>query len=182
MEDLSLHILDIAENCLRAQATLVEILINEDTERSRMEIIIKDNGRGMDPETLKKAKDPFFTTRKTRRFGLGFSLFEESAKMTEGEFEIRSEPGKGTEVTAAFNTNHIDMKPLKNMAETIVTLIQGYPDADFFYRHAKDGKEIVLDTVELKKELEGIPLQTPEVIAGIKKSLTREEESLARMT
>jgi anti-sigma regulatory factor (Ser/Thr protein kinase) len=181
MEDLSLHILDIAENSLRAGASRLEIHIHEDPERAILEVLIRDNGRGMDAVTLTRVRDPFYTTRTTRKVGLGISLFEQAAQATGGHVTISSTPGKGTDIRATFHTDHIDMKPLGDLTTTIITLLMGYPDVDLYYRHSKDGGEdVLLDTNELKKDLDGIPLNTPEVMAEIKKSLAREEKNLSK--
>jgi hypothetical protein len=153
MEDLSLHILDIAENATAAGAELVEIIIAQDIERDRLQIVIRDNGRGMDHEMLEKAGDPFFTTRTTRRVGLGLSLLQQATREAGGEFFITSKPGEGTEVRATFQTSHIDRKPLGDMGSTLVSLILGNPDVDFVYASNFDGEETTLDTRMIKAEL-----------------------------
>ncbi len=153
MEDLSLHILDIAENATDAGAKLVEIIIAQDIERDRLQIVIRDNGRGMDHEMLEKAGDPFFTTRTTRRVGLGLSLLQQATREAGGEFFITSKPGEGTEVRATFQASHIDRKPLGDMGSTLVSLILGNPDVDFVYASNLDGEETTLDTRMIKAEL-----------------------------
>ncbi|MCK4356222.1 sensor histidine kinase, partial [Candidatus Bipolaricaulota bacterium] len=127
MEDLSLHILDIMENSVDAQARRIEVRIDEDPDRDLLTLEIIDDGKGMDAETLEKAMNPFFSTRKTRRFGLGLSMISESAKATGGELTVESSPGKGTRVRATFLRNHIDMKPLGDIPQTLLTLIAGRP-------------------------------------------------------
>jgi len=113
MQDLSLHILDIIENSINAGAKRVEIMINEDLEKDILSIEIKDNGEGIDRETLEKVLDPFYTTRTTRRVGLGLSLLSQSAKEAEGDISIKSEKGVGTAVHAYFKHSHIDRRPLE---------------------------------------------------------------------
>ena len=167
MKELSLHILDIAENSVKAKASKIEITVSEDTKNNLLTIGIKDNGCGMSEEFLKTVKDPFSTTRTTRRVGMGLSLFEAAAQQCGGGLDIKSKEGEGTEVYVTFALNHIDRAPLGDMAGTIETLIGGSPDIDFIYRHKKDGAEFVLDTEEIRETLAGVPLDTPEVILWI---------------
>lgn len=155
MEDLSLHILDIVENSTRAGATLVKINIAEDTEKNLFQIIIRDNGSGMDREMVKKARDPFVTTRTTRRVGLGLSMLEQAAQETGGDLSITSEPGLGTEVRATFMASHIDRKPLGDMGSSMISLIAGNPDVDFIYESDLGGEKTALDTRMIKEELDG---------------------------
>jgi hypothetical protein len=165
MEDLSLHILDIAENATAAGAKLVEIIIEQDTGGDRLQILIRDDGRGMDREMLEKAGDPFFTTRTTRRVGLGLSLLKQAAREAGGDFFISSKPGQGTEVRATFQASHIDRKPLGDMGATLVSLIVGNPDVDFVYGSNFDGEETTLDTRMIKAELgDTTPLTDPAVL------------------
>ncbi len=180
MRDLSLHILDVAENGIAAGASLIQITIEEDPAADRLTIALEDNGRGMEPELLAKALDPFVTTRTTRRVGLGLSLFQQSARMAGGDLSIDSTPGVGTKVLAFMSYAHIDRRPMGNMAETLVTLIQGNPDVDFVYTHRKGGREFHFDTRELRVELEEVPINQPEVVALIQENLTSGLNELAR--
>ena len=153
MKELSLNILDVAENSVKAKASLIEILLNENG--NSLTLVIRDNGLGMTKEILKGVTDPFYTTRTTRKVGLGIPLLKMSAEMTGGSFmidsvsEVDDEVNHGTTVTAVFNTDHIDFTPLGDIVATVVTLIQGHPDYDFLFRHYKNGFEILLDTREL---------------------------------
>ena len=167
MKELSLHILDIAENSVKAGASVIEIAVSEDGKKNLLQIEIKDNGSGMSKEFLKSVKDPFKTTRTTRRVGMGLSLFEAAAEQCGGGLEISSEEGVGTDVFVTFTLNHIDRAPLGDMAGTMQTLIGGSPDIDFIYRYEKNGKTFVLNTVQMRDALGGIPLDTPEVILWI---------------
>ena len=167
MKELSLHILDIAENSIKAKASLVEITVCEDIKKNLLTIEIKDNGCGMSDEFLKRVKDPFSTTRTTRRVGMGLSLFEAAAEQCDGSLKISSTEGIGTDVVVTFVLNHIDRAPLGDMAGTMQTLIGGSPDIDFLYRYTKDGKDFVLDTAKIRKELGDVPLDTPEVVLWI---------------
>jgi predicted metal-dependent phosphoesterase TrpH/anti-sigma regulatory factor (Ser/Thr protein kinase) len=149
MEDLSLHILDIVENSIAASAGRIEIRINEDSANDLLTIEIVDDGRGMDSETLKKAIDPFFTTRTTRRVGLGLSFLAQSAQESDGTFDIESKPGKGTKVKATFVMSHPDCKPMGDIAQTIKTLVLGHPEIDFLYEHKRDDSTYRFDTREV---------------------------------
>jgi len=178
MEDLSLHILDVAENGIGAGADLIEISVEEDLKRDRLTIVIRDNGRGMEKEFLERVLDPFVTTRTTRKVGLGLSLLQQSAEEAGGRLTIDSTPGEGTTVKAFMSHSHIDRKPMGDMADTVVTLIEGNPNIDFIYAHRKDGKEYGLDTREIRSELEEIPLNNPEVIRLIRGDLAEGLEEL----
>ena len=165
MQEISLNILDVAQNSISAKATLVSIFV--DTVGKMMTIIIEDNGCGMTDEQVKSVTDPFYTTRKTRSVGLGVPLFKMAAEMSGGEFEIKSEVGKGTTVKAVFDTSNVDCMPLGNVNATISSLIQLNPDIDFRYRRSVDSREFELDTRQLREILSGVPLNTPEVTVFI---------------
>jgi hypothetical protein len=177
LRELSLHILDIAENGITAGAGCIQILVNEARKEDLLTIVIEDNGRGMPVEKLKSPADPFITTRTTRRVGLGLSLLEAAARRCDGKLEIESEAGRGTRVVATFGYNHIDRAPLGDMAATITTLIMGNPQIDFVYTHIIDTKEFVLDTRELKASPQDNSLTDPVLIhhltQSIRKSLNR---------
>ena len=153
MEDLSLHILDIVENSIIAKASTIEIKVVEDIEKDLLTIEIRDNGQGMDEETVKKALDPFFTTRTTRKVGLGLSLLSQAARESGGNIEIESQAGGGTRVKATFGYSHIDRKPVGNMEATLTTLIVGNPEVDFIYEHKKGELEYRLDTKEVRARI-----------------------------
>lgn len=171
MQDLSLHILDVAENGVRAGADLIKITIEENRSADRLTITIEDNGRGMAPEFLAQVLDPFVTTRTTRKVGLGLSLFRQAAREAQGDLTVDSTPGQGTKVSVFMNHDHIDRKPMGNMVDTVITLIEGSPAVDFVYTHNKDGKEYTLDTREIRTELEEIPINNPQVIGLIRDNI-----------
>jgi len=176
MQDLSLHILDIVENSTAADATLVEVTILQDRERDLLEITVRDNGRGMDEEMVKRVRDPFVTTRTTRRVGLGISLLEQASREAEGSFDIRSAPGRGTTVNATFRLTHIDRKPLGDMGATMVSLIMGNPDVDFLYVDNLGGEETIIDTREIKEQLEGLSIAEPAVLQLIRSTMEGSRE------
>lgn len=173
MLDLSLHILDIAENSINAGADKILIKIKEDTNGNAMTIEVRDNGKGMDKETLMNASDPFFSTKKVRgNIGLGIPLLKQMAEECGGKVDIETAEGKGTSITASFKHGHIDRKPLGDISSTIATLIYCHPAIDFRYEHDRDGDIYSLDTEELREELEDVPLNSQEVIKYIKNSIS----------
>jgi len=167
MKELSLHILDIAKNSVKAKATLIEIIVDEDTNKNLLTIEIKDNGCGMSKEFLRTVKDPFSTTRTTRKVGMGISLFEAAAVQCGGKLDITSEVGVGTTLTTTFELDSIDRAPLGDMAGTMVTLISGSPSIDFMYKHTKDNNEFILDTREVRQILGEVSLDMPDVLMWI---------------
>ena len=171
MQDLSLHILDIVENSINAGATRVVLRVVEDRTEDVLTIEISDNGKGMSKEMVDKVMDPFVTTRTTRKVGLGLSLFAQAARDCNGEAKIESEPGKGTRLRGTFQLSHIDLKPWGSMVSTLITLIVGNPDIDFFYHHQKGAFEYTLDTKVIKKELGEVPISNPEVIKLLRRDL-----------
>lgn len=179
MKEISLNILDIAENSVKAGASLTEITVNETDDT--LTLTISDDGCGMTAETLKAVTDPFYTTRTTRRVGMGLPLLKMEAEQTGGTFGISSKAlseypeDHGTEVLAVFNKKHIDYTPLGDVASSIVTLIQGHPDTDFLFTHTCGSKSVTLDTRELRGVLEGVPLNSYEVLCWINNFLKEEE-------
>ncbi len=167
MRELSLHILDIAQNSISAKATLINIEIEENTAKNLLAISVTDNGIGMDKEFLEKVTDPFITTRKTRKVGLGISLFKAAAERCGGNFFINSKVGKGTKIIATFKRDHIDRAPLGNIPDTLTTLIIANEQIDYIYRHLFNDKEFILDTREIRKILGEVPLSNIKVIDWI---------------
>lgn len=151
MKDLSLHILDIVENSIRAQATRVEISVVEDEQRDVLELVIKDNGKGMEQEMTSRVAQPFFTTKPGRRIGMGLALLAQATKEANGELEISSMPGGGTRIKATFRYSHPDRKPLGDIPATLETLIAGNPNVDFIYEYRKGLEVTRLDTREVVK-------------------------------
>lgn len=167
MKELSLNVLDIAQNSVAAGAGLIIIETVEDTASDLLTITVSDNGKGMSAEQLKRAVDPFYTTRTTRKVGLGLPLFKMAAEMAGGTFQIHSEEGVGTTITATFSLSHVDRMPIGDMEGTVTALIQMNPALDFVYRRGRNGKEFTLDTRVIKQTLEGVPINTPEVMTWI---------------
>ena len=181
MKELSLNILDIAENSVKARATLTEISVIE--VDNRLIITIKDDGCGMDEETVRMVIDPFYTTRKTRSVGLGIPLLKLACEQTGGSLSISSSKGKedhGTTISAVFFKDHIDFTPLGDVISSITTLIQGHPDTDFLFRHNIEDSEVRLDTRELRDVLEDVPLDTYEVILWIRDNLKEQYDEIKK--
>jgi len=171
MNELSLHILDIVQNSIKANSTLVKIIINEDHQNDLYTISIIDNGYGMDSKTLSEVADPFFTTRTTRKVGMGVSLFKMACEMADGFFSIESEVNVGTKVCSTFKNSHIDRAPLGDIEDTISILILNDKNIDIYYEHVVNGKKFVFDTVEIKQVLDGIPFTNYDVIMWIKSNI-----------
>ena len=181
MKELSLNILDIAENSVKAGASLTRLLLDE--ADTALTLTVADDGCGMDGETVRRVTDPFYTTRTTRSVGLGLPLLKLEAEMTGGSMTVESRDAAnfpddhGTTVTAVFRTDHIDCPPLGDVIATVTTLIQGHPDTDFLFRHTRQGKDAVeLDTRELRQVLEDVPLDSYEVLQWIEGFLTEAYE------
>lgn len=167
MTELSLNVLDIAQNSIKAKASLVEITVQKDLPAARMRICIRDNGCGMTGEQVARVIDPFYTTRTTRKVGLGVPFFKMSAEMTGGSFSIHSEPGVGTVIEAEYCTDSIDMLPLGDMAATMTSMISVNPEIDFTYTYGVNGAGFTMDTREIRTVLEGLPVNSGEVLAFI---------------
>ena len=167
MRELSLNVMDVAQNSVRAQASLVKITVSESDRDDYLNISIEDNGCGMTEEQVQQVIDPFFTTRTTRKVGLGVPLFKLSAEQTGGSFDISSKVGVGTVTTARYIKSSVDMTPLGDINSTVKLLIQCNPDIDFVFEHSTDIGEFTLDTRELREVLEGVSLDTPDVLQWI---------------
>ena len=174
MDELSLYVLDITMNSVRAGATEITVELVENGEW--LTFTVSDNGCGMTEEQVKKLSDPFFTTRKTRKVGLGIPFLKMLAEMTGGGVEITSvhesvSADHGTTTRAVFGKNHIDFIPIGDMVETVKTLIQGSPDINFTYRHKTESGEVTLSCAEMKEVLGDIPLNEPEILTWIGENL-----------
>lgn len=179
MTEISLNVLDVAENSIRAEASLVEISVAADTKADLLTIMIKDDGRGMSEEQIAHVEDPFFTTRTTRKVGLGIPFFKQAAESTGGQFHIVSTLGEGTTVTATFTLSHIDRMPLGDINSTIYTLITFNQQTDFLYTYSLDDRSFSLDTREFKEILGDVPFDTPEVSSYIKEYLNENKNEVS---
>jgi len=178
MKELSLHILDLAENGIAAKASLIRVLVDERPAENAITIEIEDNGKGIPLIMLDRITDPFVTTRTTRRVGMGLSLFKAASERCGGHFEIKSEPGKGTLTKGVFQYDHIDRAPVGDMPSTLVSLIAGYPEIDIDYTHMYDGRDFTFDTREIRAELEGVPLNEPAVLQHLRNAIKQELDNI----
>lgn len=169
MRELSLNILDITENSLKAKATVVKIDVT--VQKNLLTIAIADNGCGMTAEFLAKVTDPYTTTRTTRKVGLGIPLIKMEAEMSGGSFDIQSTVGVGTTVTTTFAVDHIDRPPLGDVGETIMTLLSELNSTRIVFSYSANGQSFDFDTLELQQQLDGIPLDTPEILQFVKQMI-----------
>ncbi|PID28749.1 MAG: ATP-binding protein [Candidatus Cloacimonadota bacterium] len=178
MNDISLHLSDIIENSVRADASLVIVNFQVDIIKNILEIEIIDNGKGMDAETLSLSQNPFYTSKSERKksVGLGIPLLRQNTELCNGYFSLESNPGEGTSVKAGFAYDNIDRMPAGNISDTILTSVIGHPETDFLFNLKKTDhsgvKSFEFSTVIIKEELGEIPINYPEVIPVIESMLT----------
>ena len=179
MQELSLNILDIAQNSIVANATLIEIGVEVD-KNELLTITIRDNGKGMDEEAVKNVINPFFTSRTTRKVGLGVPFFKQAAEETGGSFHIESQVGVGTTIKAVFDTTNIDCTPLGEVWDTVAILIQMNDTIDFVYTVKKDDEEFVCDTRQLREIMEGVPLSDLSIVQWIKEFIRENQTEILK--
>lgn len=168
MQEISLNILDIVQNSVKAGATLIRVTVDENVRDNFLTVTVADNGCGMTGDQLEAVTNPFFTTRTTRKVGLGVPLFKMAAEMAGGGLTVRSEVGAGTEIEAKFTYDHVDRMPLGDIVETMVSVIQCNEDIDFIYTHLYNGRRFVMDTREIRRILADVPLDTEDVVFFLK--------------
>ena len=174
MRDLSMHVLDIAQNSIKAGASLVTVAFTADESRL-LTFSVRDDGCGMTPDFLARVTDPFTTTRTTRKVGLGIPMLKQSAEMAGGTFGIESEVGKGTFIHASFDLNNIDCIPMGDICDSLMTLIVLNPETpDFVFQASAPGREALFDTRQVREALGGVSLAEPEVAAWMKESIDEE--------
>ena len=174
MKELSLHILDIAMNSIRAEASELGVEIIEHTDKDILSIIITDNGFGMNEEMVKSVLDPFTTTRTTRKVGLGIPLFKANAEGCNGDFSIISELNVGTSVTANFQLSNIDRPVLGDISTVMSMIFCSHPDIEISFTYKKDNNKYLISTEEIKEELDGVSMQEPEVKLAIEEIIVSE--------
>ncbi len=178
MKELAEHILDIANNSIRAEATLIEIRIDENMKKDEYLLTIKDNGKGIPADMLEKVCDPFTTSRTTRKVGLGLPLLKHNAELTGGSLTIESEVNKGTLVKAAFKHKSVDRPAIGDIASVLTMLASTDPKIDVMYIHTNQSNEYIFDTREIKKELDGMRIGHPEVKRFLKEMIIENLESI----
>lgn len=180
MQELSMNVLDIAQNSVKAGASLTEITLDIDDARGLLALVVRDNGSGMDAETVRRVADPFYTTRTTRSVGLGLPFLKMAADLTGGALHIDSAVGVGTTVTATFTLGHIDLMPLGDMSGTVSALMQCNPDIDFVYTLRRADREFRADSREFKTILEGVPVSSPQVALFIKEYIEEHSQPILK--
>lgn len=178
MRELSLNVLDIAQNSIAAAASQIQIEVVERTDAHTLTIGIYDNGRGMTDEQVKSVLDPFYTTRTTRKVGLGVPLFKMAAEQTGGSLSVSSKVGIGTNIKAVFHTDSVDFTPLGDMASTVTTLVSMNTDLHFLYRHKVNNREFIFDTAEIREILGDVPLSEPSVVQWMREFMEENTEAL----
>ena len=173
MREISLHILDIAENSVNAGASKIRIDIVENLNKDQLTIHIQDDGKGMDADMVRKITDPFVTSRTTRNVGLGIPFLKAAAEACQGGFEIESQPGKGTKIGVNFQHSHIDRMPLGDIKNTFLNLVIGYPGTHWIFSYQVNGNKYIFDSKPIKDILGDIPLSDPAVITYLKNELTQ---------
>ena len=178
MRELSLNVLDIAQNSIAAAATQIQMEVVERTDAHTLTIGIYDNGCGMTDEQVKSVLDPFYTTRTTRKVGMGVPLFKMAAEQTGGTLTVSSKVGIGTNIKAVFHTDSVEFTPLGDMASTVTTLVSMNTEIQFLYRHKVDKKEFVFDTAEIREILGDVPLSEPAVMQWMREFIEENTKAL----
>lgn len=181
MKEISMHILDIVMNSIKAKSSLIELLIEESIKNNIILITIKDNGMGMSGEMTKLVTDPFFTTRITRKIGLGLPMLKEACERCNGFLEVKSEVGKGTIVKCSFEINNIDRAPLGNMGDTIMTIINSLDNCEFIYKHNTDNISFYLNSAEIYTLLDGGSIKDCSVLIWIKDYVNENIRSISNI-
>lgn len=178
MRELADNVLDISQNAIAAQAKLLELTIDVNHQADEIRFVFKDDGKGMSPEMVEAVADPFTTTRTTRKVGLGLPLLKQTAQMTGGGFEIRSQLGVGTEVTAWFSLSSIDRPPMGDIAGTLFTLVVLNTHMDFLFAYQVDGESFLFDTRQIRPMVEPLTLDEPEIAQWIREYIAQEINKL----
>lgn len=171
MKEIALHLLDIAENSVAADARTVTLAITEDLKNDRLELAVQDDGKGMNPELVAQLGDPFVTSRTTRQVGLGIPFLKAAAEACNGGLCITSAVGRGTRLEAHFQRSHIDRMPLGDLAGTLLTLIVAYPHVHWIMRYQADAAAFVFDSEPIRQVLGDVPLTEPAVLGCVRKML-----------
>jgi Histidine kinase-, DNA gyrase B-, and HSP90-like ATPase len=187
MREIALHLLDLAENSAAADSCNIRIEVHEDLQRDLLSACVTDDGRGMDTETARNVQDPFYTTRTTRKVGLGIPLLKLAAEQAEGRFSLKSEPAQGTRVEAVFRHSHIDRMPLGDLSATFLTALLSHPSIHWTFNYRVtdlDGndREFIFDDEEFKSELGELSLTEPEVLTFVRGTIEEGIEVLALQT
>lgn len=180
MKEMSMHILDIATNSVRAEAKNVDILVKEDIVQNKFEFVIKDDGKGMTKQMLESIKDPFTTSRTLRKVGLGIPLLSQNCQICGGYLDIESEVDVGTTLTSMLEYNHIDRPPLGDIASTVAGLITSNESINIKYTHEYNETSFDISTNELLEELDGVPLTEISVMKWLRDFIKENIEELKK--
>ncbi|MDR2599203.1 MAG: ATP-binding protein [Oscillospiraceae bacterium] len=165
MDELSLNILDIAQNSIAANARFIEIDVIENDDDNTLIIRVKDDGKGMSKELVETVENPFVTTRTTRKIGLGISFLKEAAELTGGTIELDSTPDVGTTITATFIKDNLDRQPIGDLTATIIALVTLNPSIDFNFTYTVNENEFNFNTKEIKTMLgDDTELNNPPIV------------------
>lgn len=173
MRELALHLLDIAQNSVAAGATTIQVSVLEDNIQDRLQMIVQDDGKGMTPEIMDQVTDPFFTSRTTRKVGLGLPLLKEAAESCQGSLKLQSEPGRGTLVNVEFQRSHIDRMPLGDLSGTFLTMLVSAPQIRWIFRYALNGEEFYLDSQPIIETLGGVSITEPSILTFIRETISQ---------
>lgn len=171
MKNIAQHILDIAHNAISAESTLIDIYILKSHKKNLLELLIKDDGKGMSKEMLDKVADPYTTSRTTRKVGMGIPLLKQNAEQSAGKFSISSAEKKGTMVNASFQLDHLDTPPMGHVVDSVVGLATSQTEIDFIFTYMTDHGEFIFSTKDVKEALEGTPMHEPQVTRYLKEMI-----------
>lgn len=173
MKEIALHIMDITQNSVRADASEITVTLNESIAADTLTLTIADNGRGMEPDACIRASDPWFTFRKTRKVGMGLPLLQMNARISGGEMNIESVPGTGTTVIATFRYSHLDRPPLGDVSGTIALLILSYPGINIVYNHLCEGGRWSISSGQIREELGEDALTDLTIVRSLKEIISQ---------
>ena len=178
MNNISLYILDIVQNSIKSHSSVVDVTIDINEDNGLLLIEILDDGDGMNEDALKKVFDPFYTTRDNRDVGLGLPLFKELCEICNGRLEIESEIGVGTKVQCQLDLNSLDLPPLGDLTDLVLTIILNDEDVELVFKYKKNNKHLIISTYEIKSKLENVSIQNPIVISWLKEFIKENFNSL----
>jgi len=168
VEDICFHLTDLVQNSVAAGATTIRLDIAESEKQDTLALEIADNGRGMDPLTLEKVQDPFFTTKSFKKVGLGIPLFKATAQACRGDFAIHSQVGRGTSVRATMEKNHLDCPPMGNLQETLLTLLVTLEAVDLQFSYRSDRGEFSISSGAIRLQIGELHFSHPDVVAFLR--------------
>lgn len=173
MEDLAMQLLELIMNSIHADSSFIEISIKESVSRNEIQFIVRDNGKGMDDETLKKVTSPFLTSRTTRKVGLGVAFMKGLTEQCNGTFSIKSKVNSGTVIVATVERNHWDTPAMGNLGEMMMCSIQANEKIDFLFIYQTDLQKFVFESKEVKEKIEGVSILEPDILLWVKEYINQ---------